>query len=123
MKSILTLTTVILILQSCEQQARKNYNTTSQQEKKTTSKPEVKENIFKDIFVFDSYYDNGDYYILNAKNGAKEEYTFINDDNDDRSLIKGDKCEITWKKDTITIPGDGESTAVANWIISIKKLE
>ncbi|MGV3546752.1 MAG: hypothetical protein ACO1N4_06800 [Pedobacter sp.] len=52
---------------------------------------------FKDTFVFDSYNDNGDYMILNAKKG-KDLYGFINDENNDRSLLKGDICELLGRK-------------------------
>lgn len=77
---------------------------------------------FKDTFVFDSYNDNGDYMILNAKKG-KDLYGFINDENNDRSLLKGDICEITWKKKTIFISGDGETPEIADWLVSITKVK
>lgn len=59
---------------------------------------------------------------MNAKK-RKDLYDFINDKNDDRSLLRGDVCEIEWKKDTIYIAGDGEPPKIANWLVSVKKIE
>jgi hypothetical protein len=76
----------------------------------------------KIILEFIDYNDDGDYFLLNAKKG-KTLYSFINDKNSDRSLLRGDLVEITWKWDTIYIAGDGETPELAEWIISIKKIK
>ncbi|KQT22567.1 hypothetical protein ASG22_15025 [Chryseobacterium sp. Leaf405] len=81
-----------------------------------------KQRIHQDIFEFDSYNDDGDYMILNA-NKNKDLYGFINDKNEDRSLLKGDQIQINWKNDTIYIAGDGETPEIAKWIISVKKIK
>ncbi|WP_235992210.1 hypothetical protein [Taishania pollutisoli] len=74
------------------------------------------------VFEFVSYNDNGDYMLLNAKK-ENQLYGFINDNNDDRSLLRGDVCEIQWKEDTIYIAGDGERPELADWVISIRKIK
>lgn len=76
----------------------------------------------KVILEFIDYNDDGDYFLLNAKKG-KTLYSFINDKNEDRSLLRGDLVEITWKWDTIYIAGDGETPELAEWIVSIKKIK
>jgi len=87
-----------------------------------TDTVQKKQRIHQDIFEFDSYNDDGDYMILNA-NKNKDLYGFINDKNDDRSLLKGDQIQIDWKNDTIYISGDGETPEIAKWIISVKKIK
>lgn len=81
-----------------------------------------KQKVSKNTFVFLSYNDDGDYFILNAKKDNKW-YSFINDDIDDRSLLKGDICEISWIQDTIYIAGDGETPELADRITLIKKIK
>ncbi|MNU76946.1 hypothetical protein D3C71_665090 [compost metagenome] len=91
--------------------------------KNTKSKTKQKDTkIHTGIFDFFIYNDNGDYMLLEAKKG-KDFYGFINDNNDDRSLLRGDVCEIKWKQDTIYIAGDGERPEMADWIISVKKIK
>lgn len=75
----------------------------------------------KVIFEFIDYNDDGDYFLLNAKKGNTL-YSFINDKNEDRSLLRGDLVEITWKSDTIYIAGDGETPELAEWITFIRKI-
>lgn len=76
----------------------------------------------KVVLEFIDYNDDGDYFLLNAKKG-RILYSFINDKNEDRSLLRGDLVEITWKWDTIYIAGDGETPELAEWIVSIKKMK
>lgn len=76
----------------------------------------------KVVLEFIDYNDNGDYFLLNAKKG-RTLYSFINDKNEDRNLLRGDLVEITWKWDTIYIAGDGETPELAEWIISIRKIK
>lgn len=76
----------------------------------------------KTILEFIDYNDNGDYMLLNAKKGNTL-YSFINDKNDDRSLLRGDQIEINWKWDTIYIAGDGETPELAEWLISVRKVK
>ena len=77
--------------------------------------------IFIDTMTFNEYNDDGDYFILNAKKDTVN-FRFINDKNEDRSLLKGDIVEIKWYNDTIYIAGDGETPEIAEWIVSIKKI-
>lgn len=76
----------------------------------------------KIILEFIDYNDDGDYFLLNGKKG-RIPYSFINDKNEKRDLLRGDIVEITWKWDTIYIAGDGETPELAEWIISIKKIK
>jgi hypothetical protein len=76
----------------------------------------------KVILEFIDYNDDGDYMLLNAQKG-RTLYSFINDKNEDRSLLRGDLVEITWKWDTIYIAGDGETPELAEWLISIRKIK
>lgn len=71
---------------------------------------------------FIDYNDDGDYMLLNAKKG-RILYGFINDNNTNRDLLRGDLVEITWKQDTIYIAGDGETPELADWVISAKKVK
>ena len=54
---------------------------------------------------------------------GNDNYSFVNDNNNQRNLLRGDICEITWKKDTIYIAGDGETPEIAEWLVSIKKTQ
>lgn len=78
--------------------------------------------IHTDTMNFFEYNDYGDYFFLNAEKN-KENFGFINDKNEDRSLLKGDIIEIKWKNDTIFIAGDGETPEIAEWIVSVKKIK
>lgn len=81
-----------------------------------------KDSVKQDTMEFVSYNDDFDYSQLNGKKG-KEEITFVNDNNNDRSLLRGDMIAIEWKNDTIYIAGDGEKPENAQWLVSAKKLE
>lgn len=117
------------MLLSCEDKTAKHKSTPTQKSAKKDNMS-ISENlhkdknikVYEDIFVFEDYNDNGDYMLLNTKKG-KDFYGFINDNNEDRSLLKGDICEIQWKKDTIYIAGDGETPEIADWLIFIKKIK
>lgn len=86
------------------------------------STPEKKPVSSKVILEFIDYNDDGDYRLLNAKKG-RTLYSFINDKNDQRDLLRGDLVEINWKWDTIYIAGDGETPELAEWLISIRKVK
>ena len=127
-KLILIFLSTIFIFQSCE---NKKANTNQQKNQiqndiiKPTSIINNKESnpkTFKNTFEFQYYNDNGDYMWLYAKNG-NDRYSFVNDNNNLRNLLRGDICEIKWKKDTIYIAGDGETPEIDDWLISIKKIQ
>jgi hypothetical protein len=122
------ITFIGFVLQSCEDKTKKtaeikktnqNQSGTKQTESKII---QAKEEIFKDIFEFVAYNDDSDYTSFLAKKGD-ELYGFVNDKNDDRSLLRGDICEIQWKKDTIYIAGDGETPMLEDWLISVKRIK
>jgi len=83
---------------------------------------EEKDSLKHDTIEFSSYNDDFDYSQLNGKKG-KQELSFINDKNNDRSLLRGDLIAIEWKNDSIYIAGDGETPQNAQWIVSVKKIK
>lgn len=76
----------------------------------------------QEIMEFVGYNDDGDYFLLTARR-KNETLSFINDDNEDRNLLRGDIIEVTWKTDTIYIAGDGDTPQQAEKIVSVKKLK
>lgn len=76
----------------------------------------------KEVLEFINYNDDVDYMLLIAKKG-RTHYSFINDNNDKRDLLRGDLVEIQWKEDTIYIAGDGETPELAEWVVSIQKVK
>lgn len=90
---------------------------------KTQPKQQIKSenHEFTDVFIFDKYNDDGDYFLLIAQKNDSI-FGFIND-KDDRSLLKGDEIKITWKKDTVLSPAEDEKPGSANWIVAVKKLK
>ena len=116
------------VLQSCEKKTKntdeiKKINKNQSDTKQTDFKIiQDKEEVFKDIFEFVAYNDDSDYSFIQVKKGG-ELYGFVNDKNDDRSLLRGDICEIQWKKDTIYVAGDGETPMLEDWLISVKKIK
>ena len=53
----------------------------------------------------------------------QEEISYINDQNNDRSFLRGDLIAIEYKNDSIYIAGDGETPQNAEWIVSAKKIK
>ncbi|UFH31467.1 hypothetical protein LNP04_16050 [Chryseobacterium sp. C-71] len=99
----------------------------NQPQEKTVTKtvPQIeakKDSIKIDTIEFVSYNDNFDYTQLNGKK-ENEEIDFVNDNNNDRSFLRGDLIAIKWKNDTIYIAGDGETPQIAQWIVSAKKIK
>lgn len=123
MKSKLTLFLGILafssfVLQSCENKAKH-----AAEAKETNVKIiQDKEEVFKEVFEFVAYKDYFEYTCLQAKKG-NELHGFVNDKNNDRSLLIGDICEIQWKKDTIYVAGNSETPMINDWLISVKKIK
>jgi hypothetical protein len=74
------------------------------------------------VMEFVEYNDNGDYFMLTAKK-RNEVFSFVNDNIKDRSLLRGDLIEITWKTTSIEIAGDGGTRIDADEIVSIKKVK
>lgn len=80
------------------------------------------DSLHRDTIEFVSYNDDFDYSQLNGKKG-KQEISFINDKNNDRSFLRGDFIAIEWKHDPIYIAGDGDTPQNAEWIVSAKKIK
>lgn len=113
---------ILIFCFSCTPSEPKN-----QPQEKTESKtvPQIeakKDSVKQDTIEFASYNDNFDYTQLNGKKG-KEQIDFVNDNNNDRSFLRGDLIAIQWKNDTIYIAGDGETPQIAQWIVSAKKIK
>jgi hypothetical protein len=116
--------TVFLFLIFCYSCTPKEFKTQSQEKPETEIVPQIvakKDSIKQDTIEFISYNDDFDYSQLNGKKG-KEEITFVNDQNNDRSFLRGDLIAIEWKNDSIYIAGDGETPQNAQWIVSAKKI-
>lgn len=110
---------------SCHSNAeKKNKPIVSKTIEKLIQAPNINKaaHLLNGIMEFLAYNDDGDYFLLNAKQKDKT-FSFINDSNDDRSLLRGDIIEITWKKDSISIAGDGETRVEAERIVSVKKIK
>lgn len=113
---------ILIFYFSCAPPEPKN-RTMEKPEKDTVRQISIKKDLVnQDTIEFVSYNDNFDYTQLNGKKG-KEEITFVNDKNNDRSLLRGDLIAIEWKNDTIYIAGDGETPEIAEWIVSAKKIK
>lgn len=121
MKEIFAIIILIFCI-SCTSPEPKNQ---PQEKIVTKTVPQIKakkDSIKRDTIEFISYNDNFDYTQLNGKKG-KEEIDFVNDNNNDRSFLRGDLIAIEWKNDTIYISGDGETPQIAQWIVSAKKIK
>ncbi|AFR35830.1 hypothetical protein [Riemerella anatipestifer] len=123
MKIIFKLIIFFFVLQSCDNKTVLNKEKQKTQERKiNTDKANKKSELYTDTFEFEYYNDNGDYTWLSAKKGHVK-YDFVNDNNTQRNLLRGDVCEIIWKKDTIYIASEGETPKIENWLVSIKKIK
>lgn len=120
------ITFLSFVLQSCENKTQNTVEIKKTNQSKTKQTDlkivQTKEEIFKDVFEFVAYNDDGDYSYIQVKKGD-ESYGFVNDKNEARSLLRGDICEIQWKKDTIYIAGDGETPMLEDWLVSVNKIK
>ncbi|MFD2909981.1 hypothetical protein ACFSX9_14695 [Flavobacterium ardleyense] len=110
---------IIVLLASCNSATENKTVESSLEESKII---EEKPKLHVDTLSFVAYNDDGDYFLLYAKKN-KEDFSFINDKNDDRSFLKGDVIEVIWKNDTIYIAGDGETPELAEWVVSTRKIK
>ncbi|MEJ8598492.1 hypothetical protein JSO59_004245 [Riemerella anatipestifer] len=124
MKTVFKLIVFFFVLQSCDNKTVLNKEKHKSHEIKTSKgvKTDKKSELYTDTFEFEYYNNNGDYTWLSAKKGHVK-YDFVNDNNTQRNLLRGDVCEIIWKKDTIYIAGEGEIPKIENWLVSIKKIK
>lgn len=124
MKSTLALLLFAFAVISCrpENKAQGKPTVQATQQKDTiTTKSDKHQPILHARLEFLKYDDDGDYFQLMAKKG-NELFVFINEQSDDRSLLRGDTIDISWKVDTIEIPGDGGSKMAADKIVSFVKV-
>lgn len=80
---------------------------------------------YTDTIQFDSYNDDGDYFILIGKNRNNEVSLIYNWEwykNDKYDFKNGDLLEVKWKMDSIWIAGDDESFSFFEKAIDAKKI-
>lgn len=76
--------------------------------------------IYENTVEFIGYNDDGDYSLMNVKEGSfiyKWEKTKVND------FCRGDILSVKWKMDSIWIAGDGETLDFAEIGFEVKKIE
>jgi hypothetical protein len=122
MKYIFILLFMICALSCTRSPQQKKVSTGSINKKQDTTLSESLHNTAEQhaTMKFVNYNDDGDYFLLIAQKGDST-YSFINNNDENRSLNRGDLIEVTWKKGTITIAGDGDTPADADMLISVKK--
>lgn len=71
--------------------------------------------------TFVKYNDDGEYFQLLALKGDNV-FSFINETDTGRNLNRGDRIEIIWKDETITIPGDSNTKIRGQVLVSVTKI-
>lgn len=107
---------------SCSPGSEKNKDKKTERKKEIQQIAVEKDSLQRDTIEFVSYNDDFDYSQLNGKKG-KEDINYINDQNNDRSFLRGDVIAIEYKNHSIYIAGDGETPQNAEWIVSAKKIK
>jgi len=121
MKKIVAFSLLIYCI-SCSPGPEKNKDKKAVRKKEIQQIAVEKDSLQRDTIEFVSYNDDFDYSQLNGKKG-KEEISYINDQNNDRSFLRGDLIAIEYKNDSIYIAGDGGTPQNAEWIVSAKKIK
>ncbi|MEG2510630.1 MAG: hypothetical protein RSA74_14360 [Chryseobacterium sp.] len=121
MKKIVAFSLLVYCI-SCSPGPEKNKDKKAERKKEIQRIAVKKDSLQRDTIEFVSYNDDFDYSQLNGKKG-KEEISYINDQNNDRSFLRGDLIAIEYKNDSIYIAGDGETPQNAEWIVSAKKIK
>lgn len=70
---------------------------------------------------FVRYNDDGDYFLLIAKD-KNDTHDFINNVVEDRNLNRGDFINVKWRDGIITIAGDGDTPQAADLLVSVSKI-
>ncbi|MGO4709308.1 hypothetical protein AB4Y90_09355 [Chryseobacterium sp. 2TAF14] len=107
---------------SCSQNPEKNKEKKADRKKEIRQVTVEKDSLQRDTIEFISYNDDFDYSQLNGKK-EKKEISYINDQNNDRSFLRGDLIAIEYKNDSIYIAGDGETPQNAQWIVTARKIK
>ena len=95
---------------SCTKKADESVDITTSAIKTDSTEIAIKNKpvaIYKDTVEFVDYNDDGDFLDLNVLKNNDE--TSYNNDVDDRNLLRGDIIEVSWKRDTVYIAGDGDT--------------
>lgn len=121
MKKIVAFSILIYCI-SCSPGPEKNKDKKAERKKEIQRIAVKKDSLKRDTIEFVSYNDDFDYSQLNGKKGT-EELSYVNDQNNDRSFLRGDLIAIEYKNDSIYIAGDGETPQNAEWIVSAKKIK
>lgn len=130
MEKLILLLTIAFLMQSCgngsEKESTKLHISADSLNSEHISQFRPNEKIklgkvYTDTVEFIAYNDDGDYQWLYVKK-SKDTLILVNENNYDRSLLRGDEIEVQWKMDSIWIAGEGERLDFAEWLTSIKKL-
>lgn len=113
---------ILIFCFSCTPSEPKNHSADEAETKTVRQTAAKKDSVKQDTVEFISYNDDYDYSQLNGKKG-KDEITFVNDNNNDRSFLCGDLIAIEWKNDSVYIAGDGDTPQNAQWLVSAKKIK
>lgn len=113
---------ILIFCFSCTPSEPKNHSADEAETETVRQTAAKKDSVKQDTVEFISYNDDYDYSQLNGKKG-KDEITFVNDNNNDRSLLRGDLIAIEWKNDSVYIAGDGDTPQNAQWLVSAKKIK
>ncbi|MFL9833356.1 hypothetical protein [Chryseobacterium terrae] len=121
MKKIFAFSLLIYCI-SCSQNPEKHKEKKADRKKEIRQTTVEKDSLQRDTIEFVSYNDDFDYSQLDGRKG-KDEISYINDQNNDRSFLRGDLIAIEYKNDSIYIAGDGETPQNAEWIVTAKKIK
>lgn len=122
---IISVLLIAVCLFSCKSKPKQQADAppaASTSNKQVEAKAAGQEPAHRDTMEFMAYIDGGDYSWLTAKK-ENEILKFVNDANEDRSLLRGDVVDIVWLQDTISIAGDDERAEPADWITTVKKIK
>ncbi|MCF6132222.1 hypothetical protein [Flavobacterium wongokense] len=109
---------VIVLLLSCQHKESSDSNEGKDSLQKGLKKGEITTGIFE----FVEYEDGGDDNLLYAKKGNTD-YDFLAGNVDCGDILRGDTCEIQWKRDTVRLAGDDDYPQLKNVLVSIKKIQ
>ena len=73
------------------------------------------------LMDFVAYEDDGDYFQFIAKKGDSV-LNFINSEVTARDLNRGDLIQVSWKKGSITVAGDGDAEVPADLLVAVDKV-
>ncbi len=86
-------------------------------------KPIKLHTVYTDTIKFLKYNDNYDYFFIEGKKNNREVSLIYNWEVSDKTdFKKNDLIKVTWKMDSISIAGDGETLDFQEWAIDAEKV-